>query len=75
MPEFPLPPVPVLEALRAGLVIPAHPLALNNQRKFDEQRQRALTRYYLAAGAGGVAVAVHSTQFMIRNRTDRSGIE
>jgi dihydrodipicolinate synthase/N-acetylneuraminate lyase len=66
MPEFPLAPVPVLEALRAGLAIPAHPLALNNQRKFDEQRQRALTRYYLAAGAGGVAVAVHSTQFAIR---------
>ncbi len=44
------------EKLRSGLVIPAHPLALNAQRKLDERRQRALTRYYLAAGAGGVAV-------------------
>jgi dihydrodipicolinate synthase/N-acetylneuraminate lyase len=66
MPEYLLPPVPVLEALRAGLVIPAHPLALDNRRKFDERHQRALTRYYLAAGAGGIAVGVHSTQFAIR---------
>ncbi len=56
----------VRDKLRSGLVIPAHPLALNNQRKLDERRQRALTRYYLAAGAGGVAVAVHTTQFAIR---------
>jgi len=49
-----------------GLAIPAHPLALNAQRKLDERRQRALTRYYLAAGAGGVAVGVHTTQFAIR---------
>ncbi len=55
------------ERLRQGLVIPAHPLALNQQRKLDERRQRALTRYYLAAGAGGVAVAVHTTQFAIRD--------
>jgi len=54
------------DKLRSGLVIPAHPLALNAERKFDERRQRALTRYYLAAGAGGVAVAVHTTQFTIR---------
>lgn len=54
------------EQLRAGLVIPAHPLALNAQRKLDERRQRALTRYYLAAGAGGIAVGVHTTQFAIR---------
>jgi dihydrodipicolinate synthase/N-acetylneuraminate lyase len=54
------------EKLRSGLVIPAHPLALNAQRKLDERRQRGLTRYYLAAGAGGVAVAVHTTQFTIR---------
>src|SRR5438270_294747 len=54
------------EALRHGLVIPAHPLALTAERKLDERRQRALTRYYLAAGAGGVAVAVHTTQFAIR---------
>jgi len=55
------------EKLRSGLVIPAHPLALNSQRKLDERRQRALTRYYLAAGAGGIAVGVHTTQFAIRN--------
>src|SRR5215831_18676693 len=54
------------ERLRSGLVIPAHPLALNSQRKLDERRQRALTRYYLAAGAGGIAVGVHTTQFAIR---------
>ena len=55
------------EKLRSGLVIPAHPLALNSNRKLDERRQRALTRYYLAAGAGGIAVAVHTTQFEIRD--------
>jgi hypothetical protein len=55
------------ERLLSGLVIPAHPLALNAQRKLDERRQRALTRYYLAAGAGGVAVGVHTTQFAIRD--------
>src|SRR5256885_10398826 len=53
--------------LRSGLVIPAHPLALNSKRKLDELRQRALTRYYLASGAGGIAVAVHTTQFTIRD--------
>jgi dihydrodipicolinate synthase/N-acetylneuraminate lyase len=47
------------------MVIPAHPLALTPQRRLDERRQRALTRYYLDAGAGGVAVAVHTTQFAI----------
>jgi dihydrodipicolinate synthase/N-acetylneuraminate lyase len=47
-------------------VIPAHPLALTEKRKLDERRQRALTRYYLAAGAGGIAVGVHTTQFAIR---------
>jgi dihydrodipicolinate synthase/N-acetylneuraminate lyase len=57
----------VRNKLAAGLVIPAHPLALNSQRQLDERRQRALTRYYLAAGAGGVAVAVHTTQFEIRD--------
>ena len=55
------------EKLRSGLVIPAHPLALNSNRKLDERRQRALTRYYLAAGAGGIAVGVHTTQFEIRD--------
>jgi hypothetical protein len=47
-------------------VIPAHPLALSADRRLDERRQRALTRYYLDAGAGGVAVGVHTTQFAIR---------
>lgn len=55
------------EKLLSGLVIPAHPLALNSQRQLDERRQRALTRYYLAAGAGGIAVGVHTTQFAIRD--------
>lgn len=51
-----------------GLVIPAHPLALNAERKLDERRQVALTRYYRDAGAHGIAVAVHTTQFAIRER-------
>ncbi|MDX3103686.1 dihydrodipicolinate synthase family protein [Nonomuraea angiospora] len=55
-----------LSRLRAGTVIPAHPLALTADRAFDERRQAALTRYYLAAGAGGLAVGVHTTQFEIR---------
>ncbi len=49
-----------------GRVIPAHPLALTADRRLDERRQRALSRYYLAAGAGGLAVGVHTTQFAIR---------
>jgi dihydrodipicolinate synthase/N-acetylneuraminate lyase len=53
--------------LQQGLVIPAHPLALTEDRKLDEKRQRALTRYYCDAGSGGVAVAVHTTQFCIRD--------
>jgi len=53
--------------LQQGLVIPAHPLALTEDRKLDERRQRALTRYYCDAGSGGVAVAVHTTQFSIRD--------
>lgn len=55
------------ERFHAGTVIPAHPLALTEQRKLDERHQRALTRYYLASGAGGVAVGVHTTQFEIRD--------
>ena len=55
------------EKLLSGLVIPAHPLALTAERKLDERRQRAFTRYYLAAGAGGIAVGVHTTQFAIRD--------
>ncbi|MER6583479.1 dihydrodipicolinate synthase family protein [Nonomuraea sp. NPDC001023] len=55
-----------IDLLREGTVIPAHPLALTAGRTLDERRQRALTRYYLASGAGGAAVAVHTTQFEIR---------
>jgi len=55
------------ESLLDGLVIPAHPLALTAERKLDEQRQRELTRYYCTAGAGGLAVGVHTTQFAIRD--------
>jgi dihydrodipicolinate synthase/N-acetylneuraminate lyase len=62
-----MPPAEILAALRRGLVIPAHPLALTAERQLDEPRQRALTRYYLAAGAGGLAVGVHTTQFEIRD--------
>lgn len=61
-----MPPAEIVAALQAGLVIPAHPLALDQRRKFDERSQRALTRYYLDSGSGGVAVGVHSTQFEIR---------
>ena len=57
----------VREAIRSGLVIPAHPLALTAERRLDEGRQRGLTRYYVGAGAGGVAVGVHTTQFAIRD--------
>ncbi len=57
----------VRAALRRGLVIPAHPLALTAERRLDERRQTALTRYYCDAGAGGVAVGVHTTQFAIRD--------
>jgi hypothetical protein len=56
-----------LAVLRRGSAIPAHLLALDANRKLDERRQRAMTRYYLDAGAGGVAVGVHSTQFAIRD--------
>lgn len=56
-----------IEILKAGTVIPATPLALTAERKFDEASQRRLTRYYLEAGAGGIATAVHSTQFEIRD--------
>src|ERR1700729_4526559 len=55
------------DSFKAGAVIPAHPLALTEMRKLDERRQRSLTRYYLAAGAGGAAVGVHTTQFQIRD--------
>ena len=55
-----------LAPLLSGTVIPAHPLALTGDRVLDERRQKALTRYYLAAGVGGLAVGVHTTQFAIR---------
>src|SRR4051794_8232507 len=63
---MPLPP-PVRTALQRGLVIPAMPLALTPGRTLDERRQRALCCYYAEAGAGGLAVGVHTTQFSIRD--------
>lgn len=56
----------IAELLGRGLVIPASPLALNSQRRWDQRRQLGLWRYYAAAGAGGIAVGVHTTQFAIR---------
>ena len=53
--------------LQRGVAIPAMPLALTADRRFDDRRQRALVRYYLAAGAGGLAAGVHSTQFEIHD--------
>jgi dihydrodipicolinate synthase/N-acetylneuraminate lyase len=64
--KFPKLDVAVNTLLQEGTVIPAHPLALKQDRTIDEKKQRALTRYYLASGAGGVAVGVHTTQFEIR---------
>ncbi len=61
-------PAATLALLRRGSVIPAHPLALDASRRLDARRQRALTRYYLDAGTGGLAVGVHATQFAIRER-------
>jgi hypothetical protein len=59
-------PEPELAQLRRGTVIPAHPLALDEERRFDRESQKALTRYYIDAGSGGIAVGVHATQFQIR---------
>jgi dihydrodipicolinate synthetase family protein len=59
-------PTSIKDLLHTGTVIPAHPLVLDENRDIDEQRQRRLTRYYIASGAGGVAVGVHTTQFEIR---------
>jgi hypothetical protein len=56
----------ILQTISKGIAIPAHPLALTVERRLDERRQRALARYYIAAGAGGLAVGVHTTQFAIR---------
>ena len=58
---------PIFEILRRGVAIPASPLALNARRQMDERRQRALWRYYAAAGVGGIAIGVHTTQFAIRD--------
>ena len=57
----------ILDIVNRGAVIPAHPLALTRERDLDRRRQRALTRYYVDAGAGGIAVGVHTTQFAIRD--------
>lgn len=57
----------IKKLLFEGIVIPAHPLALTRELQLDEQKQRGLTRYYMACGAGGVAVGVHTTQFEIRD--------
>lgn len=65
-PNAPGAPDSPLGVLAAGAAVPAHPLALDADGRLDERRQRALTRYYLAAGAGGMAVGVHTTQFQIR---------
>jgi len=62
----------IQKKLLSGCVIPAHPLALMETKQLDERHQRALSRYYLAAGAGGMAVGVHSTQFMIHD--DKIGL-
>jgi dihydrodipicolinate synthase/N-acetylneuraminate lyase len=56
----------ILQTIKKGVAIPAHPLALTAERRLDERRQRVLSRYYIAAGAGGLAVGVHTTQFAIR---------
>lgn len=60
-------PADVLAVFREGAVIPAQPLALDASRTFDPRRQRALSRYYIDAGSGGLAVGVHTTQFAIRD--------
>lgn len=65
--EFPRIDTKINKVLQEGTVIPAHPLALRENLKLDEKRQRLLTQYYIASGAGGVAVGVHTTQFEIRN--------
>lgn len=59
-------PAAVIESLQHGVAIPAHPLALDAKRQLDERRQQGLTRYYIDAGAGGLAIGVHTTQFAIR---------
>jgi hypothetical protein len=63
---WPVLPAEIAQVIASGAVIPAHPLALDENRQLDRQHQRALTRYYLDAGASGLAVGVHTTQFAIR---------
>ncbi|UCF96380.1 MAG: dihydrodipicolinate synthase family protein [Spirochaetaceae bacterium] len=65
--EYPQPPERIVKALRTGMVIPAHPLALKEDKTLDERHQKALSRYYLDAGAGGLAVGVHTTEFAIHD--------
>jgi len=65
--NLPIPKPEILNLLKTGVVIPASPLALDKKRKLDEKHQVALYRYYTAAGAGGIAVGVHTTQFEIRD--------
>lgn len=67
MNDYPMPEMRMMETLRRGTVIPAHPLGLTETRELDERHQRALTRYYLHAGVGGLAVGVHTTQFEIHD--------
>lgn len=64
-------PISIRDRVRAGTVIPAMPLALDFNRRFDARYQSALTRYYIEAGVGGIAVGVHTTQFVIRDPTIR----
>jgi dihydrodipicolinate synthase/N-acetylneuraminate lyase len=67
MDEYPALDAALWERVREGMVIPAHPLALTESRQLDEQHQRALARYYLDAGAAGLAVGVHTTEFKIHD--------
>lgn len=67
---YPFPSGEILERFRRGTVIPAHPLALTEGSKLDERHQRALTRYYIDAGVGGLAVGVHTTEFAL-HETER----
>ncbi|MFP3258035.1 MAG: dihydrodipicolinate synthase family protein [Caldivirga sp.] len=67
MANLPMPPREVYDLIREGTAIVAHPLALTEDRRIDEARQRALTIYYLASGAGGVAIGVHTTQFEVHD--------
>ena len=57
----------IRKLIAEGTVLPAHPLALTAERQLDKKHQRALTRYYIDAGSGGLAVGVHTTQFAIRD--------